>query len=483
MHLKVILKIFGLFLMLFSLSMLPPTFIAIMYKDGGWSSFVITFIISMVAGFLIWFPLHNHSEELRPRDGFIIVVMFWIVFGSLGIIPYSFTNSVSLSFADSLFESFSGLTATGATVLENIDLLPKSVLFYRQQSQWFGGLGIIVLAVAILPFLGIGGMQLYKAETPGPIKNNKLAPRVSATAKVLWLFYVFLTLICALFYRIAGLGWFDAISHSFTTIATGGFSTHNASIGYYDSGLIEGISIFFMLISAVSFGLHFSALSSRNLGNYLKDSEFKFFMLYCFTASVIVISFLYFKGVYEDPLEAIRHGLFVTVSILTSTGYSSDDINAWPIFALFFLLCLGIIGGCAGSTAGGTKSIRFVLLLKHLNKELKQLINPNAIFAVKVNNRNVEPSMFASLLSFFALYLIVFFAILFTVMALGLDLTTALSVVISCLNNIGPALGGASVSFSPLDDSIKVILTLAMLLGRLEMFTLIIIFSRYFWRV
>ena len=351
MHSKIILKVFGILLMVYSVSLLPPILVALYYQDGGLYSFSSVLLGVLLAGLAIWYPVRNHRQDLKIRDGFLIVVMFWVVLGLAGAIPFYFAEDVRLSITDAIFESFSGLTTTGATVMVGLDSLPHSILWYRQQLQWMGGMGIIVLAVAVLPMLGIGGMQLYRAETPGPIKDSKIAPRISETAKALWYIYLGLTLACAVSYWMAGMGWFDAFTHSFSTVAIGGFSTHDASIGYFDNIYIEMVAIVFMFLAGINFALHFTAFRSLSGYAYFFDPEFKAYAWLLIAAAVVATGYLYFQSVYPTWQEAVRYGVFQTVSLATTTGYANADFSVWPGFLPILLIFMSFIGGSAGSTA------------------------------------------------------------------------------------------------------------------------------------
>ena len=313
MHSKIILKVFGLLLMVYSISLLPPIMVALYYQDGGFTAFSSVLIGVLLTGLIIWYPVRNHSRELKIRDGFIVVVMFWTVLGLAGALPFFIDEDVPLSLTDSIFESFSGLTTTGATVIIGLDELPHAILWYRQQLQWMGGMGIIVLAVAILPMLGIGGMQLYRAETPGPIKDSKIAPRISETAKALWYIYLGLTITCAISYWLAGMNWFDSVTHSFSTVAIGGFSTHDASIGYFNSINIEIVAIIFMFLSGINFALHFTAFRHLSGYAYFYDPEFKAYAGLLIGTAAIATSYLYFQSVYPTWEEAIRYGVFQAI--------------------------------------------------------------------------------------------------------------------------------------------------------------------------
>ena len=481
MSLRVILRILGLLLMLFSLTMLPPTLMSLWFRDGVWSAFIIGIAISVATGLLLYLPNRHSQKELRIRDGFIIAVMFWTVLALFGSLPLMLFGEGSLSITDAVFESFSGLTTTGATVITGIDFFPESILYYRQQLQWLGGMGIVVLAVAILPTLGIGGMALYRTEIPGPLKDSKLTPRITETAKALWYIYATLTIACMIAYMLAGMSWFDALSHSFSTVANGGFSTHDASIGYFDSATIEMICVVFMLISAFSFSLHFIAWREKSLLHYFHDPEARFLMLFLLALAVITVLSLWLTNTYETE-RGLRHGIFQVVSVATTAGYSVADFSMWPGALPFLLFVAAFVGGCSGSTAGGMKVIRIILILKQGMREIMRLIHPNAVIAVKVGKVSVPDSIAQAVWGFFSVYVLLFFLMLVGVMATGVDQVTAWSTVGSALNNLGPALGEASTNYGDLPSLAKWILVMAMLLGRLEIFTVLVLFTPAFWR-
>ena len=481
MNFTVILRILGILLMVFSLTMVVPLLVGMLHGEPISHGFVSAFAITLCTGLLIWLPFRRFQQELRTRDGFIITALFWTVLGLFGALPLYLNEELSLSAADAVFESISGLTTTGATVITGIDGLPFSLLYYRQQLQWLGGMGIIVLAVAILPMLGIGGMQLYRAETPGPVKDSKLTPRITETAKALWYIYASLTLTCFLAYWAAGMTLFDAICHSFATVAIGGFSTHDASFGYFDSALIEAIAVIFMLLSGINFGLHFFAWRNRRLSHYFKDPEFKFYLTILGSVTLVTFALLTYSKTYE-PLEAIRTSLFEVVSIATTTGFATADFAAWPSLLPFLLFVAAFSGGCAGSTGGGMKVIRILLLYKQGIREVKRLIHPNGIFTIKLGNNPVPERVIEAVWGFFSVYMLVFVFMLMALLATGLDQVTAWSAVGATLNNLGPGLGGVSGHYGELNEPAKWVLCVSMLLGRLEVFTLIVIFSPMFWR-
>ncbi|QKI88306.1 TrkH family potassium uptake protein [Thiomicrorhabdus xiamenensis] len=482
MHSKIILKVIGLLLMIFSLTLVPPVIIAAIYNDGALIEFASVMGGVLLFGLLLWLPVRDYKHDLKIRDGFFVVVMFWVVLGVVGALPLYIEQEVSLSLTDAIFESFSGLTTTGATVLTGLDNMPQSILWYRQQLQWLGGMGIIVLAVAVLPMLGVGGMQLYRAETPGPVKDSKIAPRISETAKALWYIYLGLTLTCAIAYWMAGMDWFDAFSHSFSTVAIGGFSTHDASIGHFDSFEIELVAIFFMFLAGINFALHFSAFRNLNTNVYLSDPEFKLYATLLILVTVLVSLFLYLHNVYPTWEESIRYGLFQSVSLATTTGFANADFSAWPGFLPVLLIFVSFIGGSAGSTAGGMKVIRFLLLSKQVIREIQGLLHPNAIMPVKLGNKSIPEKVMMAVWGFLAVYVFTFTIIMLVVMALGVDQVTAFSSVAAMMNNLGPGLGAVSANYQSLSDPVKWVLTFAMLLGRLEIFTLLVLFTAAFWR-
>ena len=478
----VILRIVGLLLMVFSTTVIPPIAVSLWYQDSEINAFIHAFLVILLSGLFIWLPVRNMRKELRIRDGFVVVVLFWFVFGLVGSLPLYLSHSLDAGFTDALFESISALTTTGATVFTGLDGLPQSILYYRQQLQWLGGMGIIVLAVAVLPMLGIGGMQLYRAETPGPVKDNKLTPRITETAKALWYIYLGMTITCALAYWAAGMTLFDAIGHSFSTVAIGGFSTHDASIGYFDNKLIEIIAGFFMLIAGINFALHFSALRMHSIKHYFYDVEFKVYLMILATASAISVLYLHYSSTFESWGDALHHGIFQTISIGTTTGFTTADYYNWPGFLPVMLLFISFVGGCAGSTGGGMKVIRFILLFKQGLREIFRLVHPSAQIPVKIGGKAMSENVSNAIWGFFALYVASFSIMMLLLMASGLDQVTAFSALAACLNNLGPGLGDVGANYQGINDFSKWVLCFAMLLGRLEIFTLLVILTPSFWR-
>jgi trk system potassium uptake protein TrkH len=481
MHLSISMRVLGLLLMLFSGAMIGPLVMALLAEDNTINGFLSGLTITFFSGLFLWAPVRNTRQELRIRDGFLITSLFWTVLGIFGALPFALTDSLQLTPVEAIFESISGLTTTGATVIVGLDSLPRSILIYRQILQWMGGIGIVVVAVAILPMLGIGGMQLYRAETPGPSKDSKLTPRITETAKALFTVYVALTLACAMAYYAAGMTGFDAIAHAFSTIAIGGFSTHDASMGYFDSDVILLICSLFMTISAINFGLHFVAWRRRAPGVYQKDAETNFFFSVLLLGIIITCTHLYITGTL-DARESLAHGLFQAISITTTTGFATQDFASWPTFLPIMLLLFSFMGGCVGSTGGGMKAMRLMLIYKQGIRELKQLVHPHAVIPLKVGKRRVDAAVVSAVWSFFAVYVMAFGGIMLALMATGLDFITAWSAVTASLNNLGPGLGEVASNYSSINEPAKAVLCFAMLLGRLEVFTLLVLFTPMFWR-
>jgi trk system potassium uptake protein len=475
-------RILGLLLMVFSISLLPPFLVSLFAQDGAVIAFSSAFALTFGVGIISWLPVRHQRRELRLRDGFVIVVMFWTVLSAIGALPFVLADHPHLSLTDAVFESVSGLTTTGATVITELETLPMSLLYYRQQLQWLGGMGIIVLAVAVLPMLGIGGMQLYRAETPGPMKDNKLTPRITETAKALWYIYLGLTVACALAYWVAGMSVFDAIGHAFSTVAIGGFSTHDASIGYFNSPLIDMIAVVFMLLAGVNFSLHFVAFRHRSIRGYWQDSEFRFYLLLLSLVILFTVLGLYATETYDDFEDALVNGLFQAVSIGTTAGFTTAEFYNWPGFIAILLLFSSFVGGCAGSTGGGIKVIRFLLLVKQGMREITRLVHPSAHIPVRIGAKTVDSRVVEAVWGFFALYVASFTVMYLALASTGLDLMTAFSAVAASINNLGPGLAGVGPHYAEMHDPGKWILCFAMLLGRLEIFTLLVLLTPAFWR-
>lgn len=491
MQFLTIIRIVGILVMSFSLTMLLPTIVALIYGDGGGKEFLQSFFLTFSVGALLWWFCRNSNNNLRSREGFLIVVLFWVVLGVLGAVPFILLERPALNVSESIFESFSGLTTTGATVITGLDNLPKAILFYRQFLQWLGGMGIIVLAIAVIPMIGLG--KLYRAEMPGPLKDQKMRPRIAETAKMLWQIYLSLTVLCAFAFWLAGMSVFDAICHSFATIAIGGFSTHDASIGYFNSTAINYITVIFLLISSCNFGLHFALFEGLKDKNnpqkshifhrlYWKDYEFRSFMLIQFGLFLACVVVLSIYGYFSSTQITVEQALFQSVSISTTAGFSTNDFSQWPSFLPLILVLASFIGGCAGSTGGGLKVIRVLLLYLQANREIHRFVHPNATKPIKLGSHTFSDRVEEGIWAFFSAYFFVFLVCWVATIACGMETFDAFNAVIATLNNLGPALGNVSSNFTQVPDSAKLVLTVAMVCGRLEVFTLLVILSPVFWR-
>ena len=480
MHLTVILRITGTLLTLFSFSFLLPAAVALFFAERTVTTFLSAFAITLISGLVLWLPLRG-KRELRGGDGFLVTALFYLGLGMFGAIPFWLGDALQLSFTDAVFESISGLTTTGATTIVGLDQLPKSLLIYRQMLQWMGGMGIIVLAVAIYPMLGIGGMQLYRTESAGPMKDNKLTPRITETAKALWYLYIGLTAACALAYWYAGMSGFDAIAHSFSTVSIGGVSTHDSSMGYFDSGAVEAVAIIFMTLSGINFALHFLVWRRRNPLHYFQDVEVRVYLFVLALVAIIVCAILWWHPGSTD--DALRDGIFQAVSITTTTGFTTSNFAAWPSVAPILLLFAAFAGGCAGSTAGGIKMIRVLMIYLQGMREVKRLIHPNGVFSIKLGRESVPDRRVDAVWSFFSVYVFFFLLSVCTLMIMSdMDFITAFSAVGACLNNLGPGLGDVAVNYNSITADVKWVLMFNMVLGRLEIFTLLVLLTPAYWR-
>jgi trk system potassium uptake protein TrkH len=479
-HWRAITRLFGILLILYSLSFLPSLGVALFYEDGEWLVFTEALLITALAGLVLWLPNFSKNDELTIRDGFLVVTLFWALLGVVGSLP--FLLGLHLDLTDAVFESVSGFTTTGATIIVGLDRLPPSILYHRQQIQWLGGMGIIVLAIAILPLLGVGGMQLYRAEASGVAKHEKMTPRIAQTARVLWLIYLSLTVACGLGFWLAGMKVFDAVGHAFSTVATGGFSTHDASLGYYDSPLIESVATVFMLAGGVNFAIHFIAWRRLTLRPYLTDPEVRGYGFIFIGASLFVAASLLWAGAYEDSLVSLRHATFQVASVLTSTGFGTANFAAWPLHIPLIMVILSFIGGCAGSTAGGIKVLRIMLLAKLGLRQLFQLAHPKAVSVVKLGKRPVDEDVLFSVWGFYILYVVISLVLTVSMMAAGLDLESAFGAVVATINLLGPGLGEVASNFASVSPVVKWLGVIGMLVGRLEVFTLMILLLPAYWR-
>lgn len=476
-----ILRTIGILLSCLSISMLPPAGVAMWYKDSSPLPFLIGFGVTLLVGMLLWRPGVKVKSELKTRDGFIVVTLFWVALCLFATIPLYLSVVPHISITEAIFETVSGLTTTGATIFTKINLLPHSVLYYRQQMELLGGIGIVVLAVAVLPMLGVGGMQLYRAEIAGPIKNNKLTPRIAHTAKALWSIYVVMTVLCALCYWLAGMTLFDAICESFSTVSTGGFSVHDASLGYYQSHEINIIAMVFMLLGAINFSLHFHFLQHKSFGIYWKDQETKNFLVFMVIIILIVVACLGLHH-YDTVGNNIENSFFTVISIISTTGLTITNFSIWPTFLPYMLLLVGAIGGCSGSTAGGIKIIRALLLREQARRELHRMIHPRSIQAIKYGERRLSDDLVSAIWGFVVLFLAIYAVLLLALLGTGLSLETAYATLTACISNVGASIGQVSDNYHSINTAAKWILVLTMLIGRLEIFTLIILLMPSYWR-
>lgn len=478
-----VVHVMGMIVFMFGLTILVPLGVSWVMDDGALAAFDESLVICLSGGFLLWWATRKHQRELSPRDGFLLVALIWILLPAIGTLPL-YLQIEGLSFTNAFFEAVSGLTATGATVLSGLDKLPASINFWRVQLHWLGGLGIIVLAVAILPMLGVGGRQMFRAETPGPFKDTKLTPRMTQTAKAFWLIYTGLTVLCAMAYHFAGMDWFDAVVHAMSTISLGGFSSRDASIGHFDSPAIEIVGIVFMLIAGINFATHFLMITRRSLRPLIDDTEAHWFVAILAVSCLGIAVYLWANGVYAEFWTALRHGAFNTVSVATTLGFASTDYGQWPIFACLWMLYLCGFVTCAGSTGGGIKLVRMQIMVKQMTRETTLLLHPQANVPLKLAGRVVPNQVAFAVLAYMSFYGASIVVLMFAMTMTGLDLLTALSAVLACLNNTGPGLGivGPASTYEPLSDVQTWLCSLAMLLGRLELLTLFVVLSPGFWR-
>jgi len=475
-------RIIGFLVAAASLMMLPPALVSWWYDDGTHNLFLLSAVILFLAGIIIYTPVRQIREELRLRDGFLVVAACWITLVLIGALPFLLLEQPDIPYIDAVFESMSGLTTTGATVMTNLESLPRGILYYRQQLQWLGGLGIVVLAVAILPMLSIGGMQLYRAETPGPMKDSKLTPRITETAKALWFIYLGITLLCTLAYWLGGMTLFDAVGHAYSTVAIGGMSTHDAGFSWFDSPTLEMIAIFFMVIAGINFAVHFTAWKSASSQPYFQDPELKVYAGLLVGFVLLTTATLYLSETYPSLSESARFASFQVVSVMTTTGYHTASFSLWPGFIPIMLICIAFIGGCAGSTCGGMKVIRVMLLYRQASREIGRLIHPHAVIPVKFGGRKTSPNVMDAVWGFFFLYVASFVLITIALNGVGVDPVTAYAAAAACITNLGPGLGEVSANYASLGPAAKIILSFAMLMGRLEIFTLLVLFTPAFWR-
>ena len=477
-----VVRVFGVLLAGFALTMLVPWCYSYLSEDGAQSAYDEALLVTFGTGVGLWWAARKEKSELKVRDGFLMVVMVWSLLPVFACLPLIF--QLHISFTDAYFEAMSGLTTTGATVFSSLDTLPPSINLWRGMLVWLGGMGLIVLALAVLPLLGIGGRQMFKAETPGPMKDSSLTPRMAETAKGLWVVYGVVTVLCILSLRWAGMSWFDAVMHSFTTMGLGGFSSHDASFGHWNSPLIETVTVVFMLIAGMNFATLFLAVRGRSLLPYAHDPEARYFLGVTLASVIGIAIYLEVQGVYPDFGTAFRHALFNVVLIATTTGFASVDYNAWPIFAPLWMLFLCSFATSAGSTGGGIKMVRMLILFKQAQRELTRLVHPNAVQPVRLGGRVVGSPMIFSVLAFMLVYAATLLLLSMVLLLTDLDPVTAFSAVMASLHCTGPGLGaiGPTSTYAVLTDFQVWVCTLAMVLGRLEILSFLALLTPAFWR-
>jgi len=474
----------GLLLVMFSTAYVMPLVTSLIYGD---SMMLLDFLLAMVwtaaAGVLMWLLTRRHKGELSIRHGYLLVVTMWTAMPAFATLPLLMTIP-GLSFTDAYFETMSGMTTTGATALTGLDSLPPAINVWRHEMEWLGGLGIIVLAVAVLPLLGIGGRQLFRAETPGPMKDAALTPRIADTARNLWAVYAAMTLICIAALKWAGMDWLDAVCHGFSTMGLGGFSTHDTSVGYFNSPLIEFVMVVFMLVATINFASHFLAWNGKTLRVYWYDAEAKAAIGLILSSCLGIAVFLWWNGVYAEFMTALRHATFNVVSIGASSGFASVDYGQWPIFAPIWMLFVGCIAASSGSTGGGIKMMRTLVLVKQAGREFLRLLHPAVVNPMKIGGSVVPNNIVFAVLGFIFLYFITIATLIFVLLITGMDFLTSFSAVLACVNNFGPGLGmvGPASNYQGLSDFQTWVCAFGMLVGRLEIFTVLILFTPHFWR-
>ena len=482
-NIKVVTNVVGSLIIISGALMTLSIPISIYYKATDLKALITSSIITLLAGLLVKFSTRNHkNDEVKKRDGYLIVALGWISMTIFGSLPYVVSGAIP-NYTDAFFETISGLTTTGATILEDIEAMPKGILFWRSMTQWIGGMGIIVLTIAILPLLGVGGMELFASEAPGPTKD-KIHPRIKETAKRLWFIYCSLTLVQCVLLMLAGMNFYDAINHALTTMSTGGFSTKQASVAHFDTPIIQYIIIAFMFIAGTNFTLLYFGVKLQ-FKKFWKNDEFKWYLGTVVALTLMIVGVLYLDQLNNGALEEnFRAVLFQVVSIITTTGYATTDFTTWGSFVTFIFFLLLFTGASAGSTSGGMKLVRIILLMKNGFLEFKRKLHPNAIIPVTLNHQSVPPKIIYNLLAFVFFYLFMFVAGAIVMTFLGVDFMEALSAVATSIGNVGPGIGklGPSHTFYYLPDTAKWVLAFLMLLGRLELFTIAIIFTPYFWK-
>lgn len=482
-----VLNLFGPLLAGFAATLLAPLLVAVVQGDGAASEFLTAGAGGIAAGLLIWRATQRYRGDLQPRDAFLLVSMVWTVLPALATVPlllWFSGGSAGLTFTDAYFEAVSGLTTTGATTLTGLDALPPSINFWRCLLQWLGGMGILVLAVAILPLVGAGGADLLRAETTGPMKENKLAPRMAVTARILWTVYCVISVLCLLAYRMGGMSWLDAAMHMFTTLSLGGLSSHDASFAWFDSPALEWTAVLFMLAASCNFALYYTAVRARSFGALLLSSETKGTLTVMIGGSAVVAALLLWNGVYDDGATALRLAAFNVVSVASTTGYATADYEKWPIFAPVLMILLSSFATSSGSTGAGIKMMRFIILTKQAAREMTRMQHPRAVVPLRLGTTIVADKVVFSILAFMLIYGATVLGCSMLLLFTGMSPTSAFSATLASVNNLGPGLEqvGPSQNFASLTDLQTWICIFAMLLGRLEMFSLLVLFTPGFWR-
>ncbi len=481
-----VLRVVGMLLCMFSLAMGLPFAVSWFQHDGVWQVYPVSMAVAVLAGLALWLGLRRYRRELQPRHGVILVTLVWVLLPLCAAMPLWLAMDHigrPMSFTHAYFEAVSGLTTTGSTVLSGLDALPVSVNVWRTFLQWMGGMGILILAVAVLPLLGVGGSQLFKAEAAGPIKDTKLTPRMTETAKGLWGVYVAFSVLCAAGFWAGGMAPLDALMHMFATVSLGGLSPHDASFAYFDSPLLEAIAVFFMLVASCNFALYFVALRKGHWRGFWCDPEMRATMVALVGGGLVVALLLWAKGVY-GPLQALRHGLFNVVSVATTTGFSTQDYLTWPVFAPVFMLLLSGVATSAGSTGGGIKMVRMLILIQQARRELTRLVHPRAVQPVVLGGSVVDHRMIFSVLAYMLVYGATVIVLSMVLLLTDLDPLTAFSAVLASVHCMGPGLGaiGPSSNYAVLTDFQVWVCTLGMLLGRLEILSFMALLSPAFWK-
>ena len=479
MHMKGVIWTIGILIVFYGCSMMMPAVVALYYHAGHVMEFLQAGAIVVLMGLLMMRYGGKAPTQVSHRDGFLIVALAWLILSLLGAVPFWTTGALP-SIVDAMFESASGLTTTGATVLTGLDYLPRSILFWRSMQEWLGGMGIIMLAVAVMPLLGVGGMQLFKAETPGPMKD-KLTSRVTETAKLLWYLYLGMTIICTLAYWWGGMSGFDALNHAMCTIAIGGFSTHDASFGFYQSATLQSMAVVFMLLAGVNFTLHFAAaLRGFSLRTYFQDEEFKTYVLWICTLLLLIAGLVFASGLDEKPL----HVIFNIVSVATTTGFAVSDYSLWPPGATILLFMAMFVGACAGSTGGGMKVVRIMLLFRQGMREIRRLVHPHGVIHVKMGQQRISSNVTEALWGFAVLFIVCYMVLAVLLAFTGLDMVTSFTAAAACITNTGPGFGqvGPAGNYQSLPEMAKSVLIFGMILGRLEIYTFFVLLVPEFWR-